>query len=343
MKTGYAIVYAVKDGQRLCALLYENKLWHLSVEPQAGTPFGYGAIVRAKILQPLAGNQFLADIGDSQPALLESPQKMPLTIGASLIAQIKRPPQLKKGAAVTTDLRWPLRSGTYHFDAMNGSWQSDTARPEPEGISVTASAWVAQGQAMTQPGMVTPLLSEAQQILLALPGLDQVYFADLASRQDWLQQIESYPDLLATDHTIVPANEFNHIGDWQEQWHAATMADYRHSSGCKLFFESAHTLALVDVDQAGQAMAHVTANAALVPEIARLIAVKNFSGIVLVDFLKMSRPAERQQISDLMQQWLSRSVLGGRVFGFTATGLLELTRPRRFGALPPYTIWFTGS
>lgn len=321
------IIYRIADEKRYCGLLLDGKLWQLTAEPVVGETFGYAALCRAKVIQELSPKNFLVDIGDTQPALwtLGTTDVLP-SIGSLHTVQIKRPRQADKGAAVTSDLRWPTRGGAYHF--------STPATDATATIAARAASIMATATQQNHAGPVAIILSAAQQVLGASPLPQRVYCADLAARQDWVAQTQHDPELAAMTTEIVSPAEFTRIDDWVEQWHAATRSEFIHPQGCRLVFETGQTLTAVDVDTRGMHSPPVTVNQSLVSEIARLLSLKNIGGIIVVDFLKMNRRDDRDAITTQMQDWLYHSPLGGQVFGFTATGLLEITRPKRLPPLP---------
>ena len=61
----------------------------------------------------------------------------------------------------------------------------------------------------------------------------------------------------------------------------------------------------------------------------RQIRLRNLSGIILIDLVKMKTEAERQALVDISKDLAEKDPLPVRVYGITALGLLEVTREKR--------------
>ncbi|MFM8624992.1 MAG: ribonuclease G [Betaproteobacteria bacterium] len=62
--------------------------------------------------------------------------------------------------------------------------------------------------------------------------------------------------------------------------------------------------------------------------IARQLRLRNLGGIMIVDFIDMARPEHRQAVLEELKKQLSRDRVKTTVNGFSALGLLEMTRKR---------------
>ncbi len=78
-------------------------------------------------------------------------------------------------------------------------------------------------------------------------------------------------------------------------------------------------------DRAGRR--HRALNAALLPELARQIRLRNLSGAILVDLAGM-KARQRASLGDALMAALADDPLRPRFLGFTALGLAEIARPR---------------
>ena len=130
----------------------------------------------------------------------------------------------------------------------------------------------------------------------------------------------------------VPAFEVHGIEELIERALAPTI---ELGSGLRLHFGTLEALSAVDVDaasfaprQGGRAKA-LAANLAVAGEIARQIRLRNLSGLILVDFIRMKDTAERKQVSEAVSALAATDPVPCHVHGFTRAGLLELTRERR--------------
>ncbi len=69
-------------------------------------------------------------------------------------------------------------------------------------------------------------------------------------------------------------------------------------------------------------------NLEAVQAIARQLRLRNLGGIILIDFIDMPSDSQREQVRSALVQALSHDPVRSHVHGFTALGLVELTRKR---------------
>lgn len=62
--------------------------------------------------------------------------------------------------------------------------------------------------------------------------------------------------------------------------------------------------------------------------IARQLRLRNLGGIVLIDFIDMPKPEQREQVQLALQTHLAKDPVRTQLYGFTQLGLMELTRKR---------------
>ncbi len=103
--------------------------------------------------------------------------------------------------------------------------------------------------------------------------------------------------------------------------------------GARLHVTPTPALTAIDVDMGqagganGKAVAQARFNAALLPELARQIRLRNLGGAILVDFAGM--PARRRpDLAVGLRAALADDPLGARLAGFTALGFAEIVRRR---------------
>ncbi|TCS60151.1 ribonuclease E/G [Varunaivibrio sulfuroxidans] len=107
-------------------------------------------------------------------------------------------------------------------------------------------------------------------------------------------------------------------------------------SGGRLTIEETAALTVIDVDSArvAQKGSKNTRNHALsinieaAHEAARQIRLRNLSGLIVIDMLKMSTKADRRNVRDTLIRALESDPKKPQVLGFGPSGLLELTRRR---------------
>lgn len=64
-------------------------------------------------------------------------------------------------------------------------------------------------------------------------------------------------------------------------------------------------------------------------EIGRQISLRNYGGIILVDFIDMKNKHHQQKVIDVLQKQLNKDTKYSRIVGFTELGILQITRKKR--------------
>jgi hypothetical protein len=111
------------------------------------------------------------------------------------------------------------------------------------------------------------------------------------------------------------------------------------ASGARMSIHPTPALVAIDID-GGAALAgratggdigqrwHRALNAAILPELARQIRLRDLSGAILVDLAGM-KAKQRAALAPALAETLAADPLRPRFLGFTALGLAEISRPRR--------------
>ena len=98
--------------------------------------------------------------------------------------------------------------------------------------------------------------------------------------------------------------------------------------GGEIVIEQTEALVAIDVN-AGEASNPTAVNLQAVREIARQIRLRNLSGMIIVDALKMPTRADTSKLINAFERAVEADPAGVRLFGMTKLGLVELTRTRR--------------
>ena len=104
--------------------------------------------------------------------------------------------------------------------------------------------------------------------------------------------------------------------------------------GGSLVIDEREALATVDVNSGERVMASGEGSLALeenlraVEEIARQLRLRNLSGVILIDFIDMDAPHERDRVENALREALADDRIKTVVHGFTRLGLMEITRRR---------------
>ena len=115
---------------------------------------------------------------------------------------------------------------------------------------------------------------------------------------------------------------------------ALAVPDVELPRGGRLHIQPTPALVAIDVDagsavggRQGKTAAHLGANRAMLPELARQIRLRNLSGAILVDFAGL--PSRRRAaLGPALAGALADDPVRPRLLGFTALGLAEIVRPR---------------
>ncbi len=104
--------------------------------------------------------------------------------------------------------------------------------------------------------------------------------------------------------------------------------------GGRILIEPTETLTAIDVNsgrslgQRSVADLRLRTNLAAAAEIARQLRLRRLSGLIVIDFIKMKKEEDRQQVEALLRQLCRRDRAVCRLGGFTRLGLFELSRSR---------------
>ncbi len=131
-----------------------------------------------------------------------------------------------------------------------------------------------------------------------------------------------------------PAPLFEHYGV-EAEIERALAPEVALASGGRIAIETTRALTAIDVDSgayAGGADLEATAlrvDLEAAAEIARQIRLRNLGGIVAIDFIPLKEAANRARLLAALRAGLAHDAAPTRLFGYSALGLVELTRRRQ--------------
>lgn len=99
--------------------------------------------------------------------------------------------------------------------------------------------------------------------------------------------------------------------------------------GGNILMQGTAALVAIDVNRGADRNSNLTINLEAAAEIARQIRVRNLGGIIMIDFIKMKDEKERKQLIEKFETLVNEDPCTVQIHGFTALGLLEITRQRR--------------
>ena len=347
------MLLAAGPGEARAALLEEDEIVELRVEREAAAHAG--EVCLGRVVAVLPGMQAaLVEIGAEKPALLERKHALaPFHEGQSLVVQVAREARAEKGAAVTARIALggallaltPGRPGVRVPTELQGEVLRKALGPklqDDEGLNLREGAASAELAALEAdlaglrarweeiraraatvgPGPLEPPPSPLQRLAREAvaewsPALIRADSARVAAELRGAGSVEVEPGTRAL------------IDEAVEAALAPVVALPR---GGALTIEPTRAATLVDVDGGG-GKALLDVNKAAAREVARQIRLRNLGGQILVDFISMDAPAQRQAVLDTLAQVLKRDPARPHALGWTRMGLVEVTRRRRHPAL----------
>ncbi len=101
------------------------------------------------------------------------------------------------------------------------------------------------------------------------------------------------------------------------------------TGGGNVLIQGTAALTAIDVNRGADKNSNLTINLDAATEIARQIRVRNLGGIIMVDFINLKDETERKQLLKNVEKLTGEDPCTVQIHGFTALGLLEISRQRR--------------
>ncbi|MEZ5667907.1 MAG: ribonuclease E/G [Alphaproteobacteria bacterium] len=105
------------------------------------------------------------------------------------------------------------------------------------------------------------------------------------------------------------------------------------AGGGRLTFDPTRALMAVDVDAGAGARDLAACNRAAAGAIARQLRIRNSAGVIVIDFIDVADPGQRQAVETALRAAVAPDRAGCSLAGFGPLGLYEMTRRRRGAAL----------
>ncbi len=100
-------------------------------------------------------------------------------------------------------------------------------------------------------------------------------------------------------------------------------------SGGNILIQGTAALTAIDVNRGADKNSNLSINLEAATEAIRQIRIRNLGGIIMIDFLRMKSEKEKQQLLDHVEKLVDDDPCTVQIHGFTAMGLLEISRQRR--------------
>ncbi|MBI1273235.1 MAG: hypothetical protein GC131_04015 [Alphaproteobacteria bacterium] len=100
------------------------------------------------------------------------------------------------------------------------------------------------------------------------------------------------------------------------------------AGGGTLIIQETAALTVVDVNAADRNN-YLQVNLCAAEEVARQIRLRNLGGMIVVDFIRLPKQAERDKVLQKLRTAVAGDSAGVEIFGYSRMGLVEMTRVRR--------------
>lgn len=118
----------------------------------------------------------------------------------------------------------------------------------------------------------------------------------------------------------------------RETMRQATQPVIRDKNGMTIHIHETEALTAIDINMGrfktseNKIEAAYAVNEAAIPVIMRQMKLRQLHGIILIDALKMDSTRHRMRVLDQIKQWAETDSVRTKVYGYTQTGLIELSR-----------------
>lgn len=158
-----------------------------------------------------------------------------------------------------------------------------------------------------------------------------------------LRDIREQVDEIVTDAPdsveglSIPVRESPHpltLYKVQEKFRAALRRRVDLPSGAQIVIDPCEAMTVIDVNSASSRfkkdkdLMALNVNLEAAEEIARILRLRGTGGIIVVDFIDMASDSDRAKVRQAMEKSLMMDRVKTTVHGFTALGLMEITRMR---------------
>ncbi len=164
----------------------------------------------------------------------------------------------------------------------------------------------------------------AQRAVIEHQGIDNIVVTDKAACKDlqaWLRQ--AAPDLV--DNTAFVKTTPIDLADLIDTLRSSRI-DLPGGGG--MVIETTAALTAIDIN-AGDRGDYLQVNLQAAAELARHLRLRNIGGMIVADFIRLTKPADRERLLQKLRAVVAEDPAGVEVMGFSRLGLVELVRPRR--------------
>jgi ribonuclease G len=331
------------------ALLEDRRMQAVEIDRSA-RPTRVGSVATAKIVRTVMGLGTIVKLDDGMELLLD--RGRPSTqAGEEVAVQVTRAPRGDKLGIASRTVTLAGR-GVIHLPRESGIKFSrrleidDTKRAALEAlVGGKPGAWIFRRSAVQidmadLAAETTALAAEGQGAVITSPDAfrrlatdygaempDRILAAGLAARRAVERWCRTFAPSLEARIEPVEAGLFD-LHDLDEAIAALAEPRLPLLGGAALVIEPTEALTVIDVNAGPEANA-LSVNLTAADEIGRQLRLRHIGGIIVIDFISMTRPRDRDRIVDALKAAVADDPAQTYIVPMSALGLVEMTRERR--------------
>jgi ribonuclease G len=339
------LVEADRAGLR-AALIEDRRLQAIEIDRTA-RPTRVGSVVAAKIVRHVQGLGTIVKLNDGTELLLDRGGTS-LQAGEEITVQITRAPRGDKLGIASRSTALTGR-GIVHLPRESGIKFSrrleidDARRAALEAlVAGKPGGWIFRRSAaqidMTDfAAEIASLTADGQGAELAAPDAfrrlasdytpDRILAAGLAARRTAERWCRAFAPSLEARIEPAEAGLFD-LYDLDDAISGLAEPRVPLPGGASLVIEPTEALTVIDVNAGPEANA-LSVNLTAAAEIGRQLRLRHVGGIVVIDFISMTRSRDRDRIVDALKAAVADDPAQTYIVPMSALGLVEMTRERR--------------
>jgi ribonuclease E/ribonuclease G len=331
---------ALVEGRRLQAIEIDN----------AAHPTRVGSVSAARVVRTVPGIGTIARLADGTELLLDRGGTAP-PAGEEILLQVTRVARGAKLGGATRDIALSGR-GVIHLPRGSGVKASKRLEADQEKWATLAAlvdgkpdGWIFRRNALRLGAAdltreIGTLTIEGQRRDIAAPDAfrriatdyvadppERILAAGLAAQRAAERWCRAFAPSLESHIEPVPPGLFD-LYDLNDAIAALAEPRVALPGGGSLVIEPTEALTAIDVNSGPEANP-LTANLTAAKEIGRQLRLRHIGGIVVIDFISMSRPRDKDQVMETLRAAVADDPAQTHIVPMSALGLVEMTRERR--------------
>jgi ribonuclease G len=330
-----------RDGAFVRAVGFaQRQLADIAREP-ADRRVAVGAIHRVRVAKAAQGGVFV-DLPGGLVALLDTPNPPPP--GRNLLVQIVEPPLGDKRARVSTRLALESANAVLLPGGKGASVSKRVSAAKREALQARAHTLSRDGEGLILRGGAIGLddaalaaeidALRATAVSFVRDGAPEMLLSDGAVPALVRTLNAAEARVVTSDADLAKLAGIPHDPHAFDRYDAASLLEKLESprvdlpSGAWLSIERTAALVAIDVNSGTAKGDALTVDVEAAREIARHVRLRDLAGLIVVDVLRLVKPGERARLLDAFKHATRFDRRRVDVLGFTAGGLVEMTRAR---------------